>query len=246
MANPAHKTDPLDVRSMAERWLAAKGPEPAKDLLATFRDHPATALETAAEYGNAGLWQDGTDVLLADDCGCAGQVQSLTHGLLLPGLFCRAPGQRRQRRPSTAAWPSRCLRTTYSRSSGRPSTCSAGPWRPIPQDAARPTTSATCCSTGSRTRPSSCGSGPRRSIPLPDRAPQPGRSAYVAPEGRRCQAKAIASLEKAVSLPTRVRHPLRRAGRALRDGRHGPGEAAGPARGQPARWSSSGTTPCRA
>ena len=61
----AHKADPLDVRTMTERWLAARHAGDAKAMHTAFRDHPATALETAVEYGNAGLWQDGTDTLLA-------------------------------------------------------------------------------------------------------------------------------------------------------------------------------------
>jgi len=60
----AHRADPLDVRSMAERWLASKTPAAAKTLAATMYDHPATAQETAAEYLDAGLWQDGEDALL--------------------------------------------------------------------------------------------------------------------------------------------------------------------------------------
>ena len=60
----ANKIDPLDVRSMAERWLASKDPEAAKTLTATMLDNPPTAEETAGEYFDAGLWQDGTDVLL--------------------------------------------------------------------------------------------------------------------------------------------------------------------------------------
>ncbi|HEY2018217.1 MAG TPA: DUF5107 domain-containing protein, partial [Bryobacteraceae bacterium] len=60
----AHRADPLDVRSMAETWLASKSPSAAKSLASTMNMHPATAQETAAEYLNAGLWQDGTDVLL--------------------------------------------------------------------------------------------------------------------------------------------------------------------------------------
>ena len=60
----AHKVDPLDVRSMAENWLASKSPEAARTLTTTMTLHPATAQETAAEYLSAGLWQDGTDVLL--------------------------------------------------------------------------------------------------------------------------------------------------------------------------------------
>jgi tetratricopeptide (TPR) repeat protein len=60
----AHRADPLDVRSLAETWLVSKSPEAAHTLASTMNLHPATAQETAAEYLNAGLWQDGTDVLL--------------------------------------------------------------------------------------------------------------------------------------------------------------------------------------
>jgi tetratricopeptide (TPR) repeat protein len=64
LATAAHRIDPLDVRSMAERWLASKDPTAAKTFASTMIDHPQTAQETAAEYLDAGLWQDGTDVLL--------------------------------------------------------------------------------------------------------------------------------------------------------------------------------------
>src|ERR1035441_1239 len=64
LASAAHSADPLDVRSMAEAWLASQAPEAAKILASTMNRHPATAQETAAEYLDAGLWQDGTDVLL--------------------------------------------------------------------------------------------------------------------------------------------------------------------------------------
>ena len=60
----AHRGDPLDVRSMAERWLASRTPAAAKALGSTMNQHPATAQETAAEYLDSGLWQDGTDTLL--------------------------------------------------------------------------------------------------------------------------------------------------------------------------------------
>jgi tetratricopeptide (TPR) repeat protein len=60
----AHRVDPLDVHSMAENWLVSKTPEAAQTLTSTMFVHPATAQETAAEYLNAGLWQDGTDVVL--------------------------------------------------------------------------------------------------------------------------------------------------------------------------------------
>ncbi len=64
LATAAHRIDPLDVRSMAERWLASKDPAAVKTLTSTMIDHPQTFQETAGEYLDAGLWQDGTDVLL--------------------------------------------------------------------------------------------------------------------------------------------------------------------------------------
>jgi tetratricopeptide (TPR) repeat protein len=63
LATAFRRADPLDVRSMAERWLLSKSSEDARILRANMTDHPATGLETAAEYLNAGLWQDGTAVL---------------------------------------------------------------------------------------------------------------------------------------------------------------------------------------
>ena len=58
-----HRIDPLDVRTMAERWLASGTPESRTELTATTNQFPATAEETAAEYLNAGLWSDGAEVL---------------------------------------------------------------------------------------------------------------------------------------------------------------------------------------
>ncbi|MBC7784774.1 MAG: DUF5107 domain-containing protein [Burkholderiales bacterium] len=69
LALAARKTDPLDVRLMAERWLMLNQnafgnrrlyPD---ELLSTFAAHPATAQEIAAELANAGLWKDATDLL---------------------------------------------------------------------------------------------------------------------------------------------------------------------------------------
>jgi tetratricopeptide (TPR) repeat protein len=57
------KCDPLDVRLMAEQWLATKDPDVAKTLFTTMNFYPATAQETAAEYYNCGLWSDGIAVL---------------------------------------------------------------------------------------------------------------------------------------------------------------------------------------
>jgi tetratricopeptide (TPR) repeat protein len=63
LASAAHKADPLDVRSMAERRLASKTPVAGRIMSAAMNGHPATAQETAAEYLDARLWQDGLDVL---------------------------------------------------------------------------------------------------------------------------------------------------------------------------------------
>ena len=57
------KSDPLDVRAMAERWLATRSAEDARALTETMLTHPATATETAAEFQSAGLWDDGKAVL---------------------------------------------------------------------------------------------------------------------------------------------------------------------------------------
>jgi hypothetical protein len=46
---------------MAERWLAGDKPSLA-ELIRTEQRHPATALETAAEYFDAGRWRDGCRV----------------------------------------------------------------------------------------------------------------------------------------------------------------------------------------
>lgn len=59
----AHAIDPLDVRTWAELWLIDRRPTDAEKLDATLREHPATALETAAEFLNAGLWRDGMAIL---------------------------------------------------------------------------------------------------------------------------------------------------------------------------------------
>ncbi|MDP9174959.1 MAG: DUF5107 domain-containing protein [Planctomycetota bacterium] len=57
------KIDPLDVSGMAERWLVDRSPEHLDLLRATINAFPATGLELAANYLNAGLWNDGTSLL---------------------------------------------------------------------------------------------------------------------------------------------------------------------------------------
>ncbi|HEU5078800.1 MAG TPA: DUF5107 domain-containing protein [Opitutaceae bacterium] len=59
----ARKTDPLDVRLMAERWLISREVGAARTLFTTLTEYPANAQEIAAEYADAGLWRDGADVL---------------------------------------------------------------------------------------------------------------------------------------------------------------------------------------
>jgi tetratricopeptide (TPR) repeat protein len=58
-----HRIDPLDVRTLAERWLASGTPESRNQLTAAMNQFPATAEETATEYFNAGLWSDGAEIL---------------------------------------------------------------------------------------------------------------------------------------------------------------------------------------
>jgi tetratricopeptide (TPR) repeat protein len=60
------KTDPLDPRLVAEQWLTARhktNDAETRILFTTLNTHPATAQELAAEYTDAGLWQDGLDIL---------------------------------------------------------------------------------------------------------------------------------------------------------------------------------------
>ena len=57
------KIDPLDVHAMSEQWMASKSPSSAAALLIAATEHPATVLEVAADYMDAGLWQDGTALL---------------------------------------------------------------------------------------------------------------------------------------------------------------------------------------
>jgi tetratricopeptide (TPR) repeat protein len=57
------KTDPLDVRLMAEQWLLTRDKSVAGQLFKTLNEFPATAQEIAAEFSNAGLLSDGAEVL---------------------------------------------------------------------------------------------------------------------------------------------------------------------------------------
>ena len=64
LATAHRRTDPLDVRSMSEFWLASNSGDWCTRMTAAMNEHPPTAAETAAEFMNAGLWEDGTKVLL--------------------------------------------------------------------------------------------------------------------------------------------------------------------------------------
>jgi tetratricopeptide (TPR) repeat protein len=57
------KIDPLDIHGITESWMVSKSPASAATLLTTATAHPATMLEAAVDYMNAGLWQDGTTLL---------------------------------------------------------------------------------------------------------------------------------------------------------------------------------------
>ena len=72
--------DPLDVRSLAERWLATGADADRQALTDEMAAHPDTAQETAAEFFNAGLWEDGERVMAAL-IGAAGvdQVSPMVH-----------------------------------------------------------------------------------------------------------------------------------------------------------------------
>ena len=63
LASASRAFGPLDVRTMAETFLANDEKEAGNRLASTMNEFPATAQETAAEYLNEGLWQDGSDVL---------------------------------------------------------------------------------------------------------------------------------------------------------------------------------------
>lgn len=59
----ARQLDPLDVQVMTEQWLVKQSADSEAALMKAATEFPATALEVAADYMNAGLWQDGTTLL---------------------------------------------------------------------------------------------------------------------------------------------------------------------------------------
>lgn len=94
----AGQIDPLDVRTMTEHWLVTGERRARQALAATLLDHPATALETAAEYMNAGLWEDGTAVLelMTSSAGEASSISPLVSYYL--GFFAEQTGEERRAR----------------------------------------------------------------------------------------------------------------------------------------------------
>lgn len=101
LAMAARKTDPLEVRFLAEQWLLRRDPASSQQLSSTLEAHPSTAQELAAEYANAGLWQDAADLLTpAVARSDATQVSPLLHYYLADfserlGQTDRAAAQRK-------------------------------------------------------------------------------------------------------------------------------------------------------
>jgi tetratricopeptide (TPR) repeat protein len=63
LASGSHALDPLDVRAMAETYLASGDRDAGQRMAAAMNEFPAVAQETAAQYLDEGLCQDGRDVL---------------------------------------------------------------------------------------------------------------------------------------------------------------------------------------
>jgi tetratricopeptide (TPR) repeat protein len=93
LASASHAVDPLDVRAMAETYLTSGDKSTAQRLASTMNDFPATAQETAAEYLNEGLWQDGAGVLLLSiaAAGDNSRIHPMVYYYL--GYFARKLGQ---------------------------------------------------------------------------------------------------------------------------------------------------------
>jgi tetratricopeptide (TPR) repeat protein len=63
LASAFRNVDPLDAGVMAEQWLTTRLPADARTFTSVMNTFPATASEAAAAYANAGLWKDGAAVL---------------------------------------------------------------------------------------------------------------------------------------------------------------------------------------
>ncbi len=93
LGDVAGKLDPLDPRTLAERWLAGRAAVDLKPLTATMAEHPATAQEMAAEYQNAGLWNDGSEVLAQAVASAADQARIHPMILYYLGYFSSKMGR---------------------------------------------------------------------------------------------------------------------------------------------------------
>jgi tetratricopeptide (TPR) repeat protein len=92
IATAARKLDPLDPRLMAEAWLLSRDSQSAARLRSTLEQFGTDAQELAAEYADAGLTQDGYDVLqeLVSDPAAAGTSPLVYYYL---GDFAEALGR---------------------------------------------------------------------------------------------------------------------------------------------------------
>jgi tetratricopeptide (TPR) repeat protein len=95
-AEAIRRIDPLDVHALAECWMARPTADSARQLQTSCHAHPATALEAAADYLNAGLWQDGTTLLtqVVDGAADKSEVSPLVFYYL--GYFARQLDRPRQ------------------------------------------------------------------------------------------------------------------------------------------------------
>lgn len=97
------KIDPLDVHALAEQWMAGKTSDSAvraNDYSPVLRKacnaHPATALEVATDYLNAGLWQDGTTLLTEVVAGAADKSRVSPLVFYYLGYFAQKLNQPKQ------------------------------------------------------------------------------------------------------------------------------------------------------
>jgi tetratricopeptide (TPR) repeat protein len=63
LALALRKTDPLEAGLLAEKWLLARDKSSARELSGTLNEFPTVAQGVAAEFSDAGLWNDGIEVL---------------------------------------------------------------------------------------------------------------------------------------------------------------------------------------
>ena len=244
VAKASELCDPLDVRAMAERWLASGKPSDAKRLADTMNQHSATAAETAAEYLDAGLWQDGTDVLTVAVAEAPKPLAISPMVYYYLGYFAE-----KLNRPQKAAdyyklaaqmspdycfpFQAEAIEVLAGSHQGQP------PRRPrsvLPRQSAL----RLAARRGRKLWEQSAALDDsnaivlrnlaiayrhqKPSLPSPVSGEGPGVRASESDEGLR---KAIASMEKAVALRTEIPHPLCRTGRTVCRRRHAGGKAAG-------------------